>query len=321
MKFSIILTIDKNKNKDTLEKCLNSILKQTYKDFEIILLSDDSAVDINQICKKYSKQYSDKIIYLRQNSFESFALKNLGIEYSTGQYILFSDKVDYYKSYALKKIYEKIIAQKQLGRIEENNTFTTIGRIVFDTVYELPEMVKFSSNLIGSKKNYLTGSGQNYLLQCFNQNEPFDNIPEYCFNKKFLSKNNLLFSLNTDESFIIKSLCLTKTCSILNDELLINQKKIDSNLNQTDIESKIMTAKELNTFLQQNSISKELQLNLKKQIFYTYYDNAFYCLDKYIVLKNKYLLKNMTTFKDFLKSIHLLLQLYTINLWKKHKPT
>lgn len=321
MKFSIILTIDKNKNKDTLEKCLNSILKQTYKDFEIILLSDDSAVDINQICKKYSEQYSDNIIYLRQKSVNSFVLKNLGIESSTGDYIMFSDKVDYYKSYALKKIYEKIIAQKQLGRIEENNTFTTIGRIVFDTVYELPEMVKFSSNLIGSKKNYLTGSGQNYLLQCLNQNESFDNISEYCFNKKFLSKNNLLFSLNTDESFIIKSLCLAKTCSILNDELLINQKKIDSNLNQTDVESKIMRANELNNFLQQNPVSKELQLNLKKQIFYTYYDNAFYCLDKYIVLKNKYLLKNMTTFKDFLKSIHLLLQLHTINLWEKHKPT
>ena len=267
------------------------------------------------------EQYSDNIIYLRQKSVNSFVLKNLGIESSTGDYIMFSDKVDYYKSYALKKIYEKIIAQKQLGRIEENNTFTTIGRIVFDTVYELPEMVKFSSNLIGSKKNYLTGSGQNYLLQCLNQNESFDNISEYCFNKKFLSKNNLLFSLNTDESFIIKSLCLAKTCSILNDELLINQKKIDSNLNQTDVESKIMRANELNTFLQQNPVSKELQLNLKKQIFYTYYDNACYGLDKYIVLKNKYLLKNMTTFKDFLKSIHLLLQLYTINLWEKHKPT
>lgn len=100
MKFSIILTIDKNKNKDTLEKCLNSILKQTYKDFEIILLSDDSSIDINQICKKYSEQYSDNIIYLRQKSVNS---------------------------------------------------------------YELPEIIKFSSNLIGSKKNYLTGSGQNYL--------------------------------------------------------------------------------------------------------------------------------------------------------------
>lgn len=321
MKFSIILTIDKNKNKDTLEKCLNSILKQTYKDFEIILLTDDSSIDINQICKKYSEQYSDKIIYLIQKSFEAFALKNLGIKYSTGDYILFSDEVDYYKSYALKKIYEKIITQKQLGRIEENNTFTSIGRIVFDTVYELPEMVKFSSNLVGSKKNYLTGSGQNYLLQCLNQNESFDNLSEYCFNKKFLLKNNLLFSLNTNESFIIKSLCFAKTCSILNDELLKNQKKISINSNKTDIESKIMTAKELNTFLLTNSVSKELELNFKKQIFYTYYNNAFYFLEEDIVLKNKYLLKNMTTFNDFLKSIHLLIQLYTINLWEKHKPT
>lgn len=77
-----------------LEKCLDSVIKQTYSNIEIILVNDGSTDNTGEICAIYDSKY-DNIHYIQQeNQGVSFA-RNVGINAATGEYIGFVDSDDY----------------------------------------------------------------------------------------------------------------------------------------------------------------------------------------------------------------------------------
>ena len=77
-----------------LERCLDSIIHQTYKDIEIILVNDGSKDKSGEICKKY--QNIDKRVkyYVKENGGPASA-RNLGINLSTGGFLMFIDSDDF----------------------------------------------------------------------------------------------------------------------------------------------------------------------------------------------------------------------------------
>ena len=89
---SIIVPIY-NKEK-YLEKCLDSILGQTYRDLEIILVDDGSTDNSLVICQHYAEKDPRIKIYHKPNGGVSSA-RNLGLEKSTGKYISFVDPDDF----------------------------------------------------------------------------------------------------------------------------------------------------------------------------------------------------------------------------------
>lgn len=79
-----------------LKECVESVLAQTYKKIEIILIDDGSTDNSYNICKKLSvnnKEYSIKIIHI-ENSGVSKA-RNIGIKHAKGEYLCFLDSDDY----------------------------------------------------------------------------------------------------------------------------------------------------------------------------------------------------------------------------------
>ena len=88
---SIIVPIY-NKEK-YLEKCLDSILGQTYRDLEIILVDDGSTDNSLAICQRYAEKDLRIKIYHKPNGGVSSA-RNLGLEKSTGTLISFADPDD-----------------------------------------------------------------------------------------------------------------------------------------------------------------------------------------------------------------------------------
>lgn len=88
---SIIVPIY-NKEK-YLEKCLDSILGQTYRDLEIILVDDGSTDNSLAICQRYAEKDPRIKIYHKPNGGVSSA-RNLGLEKSTGTLISFADPDD-----------------------------------------------------------------------------------------------------------------------------------------------------------------------------------------------------------------------------------
>ena len=71
-----------------LRRCIDSILAQTYKDFELILIDDGSTDNSGLICDEYEKNYNRIRVIHQQNSGVSVA-RNEGVKVSEGNYIVF----------------------------------------------------------------------------------------------------------------------------------------------------------------------------------------------------------------------------------------
>ena len=89
--FSIIVPAYNVEN--YIEECLDSILKQDCKDYEIIIVDDGSKDGTGKICDKYKEKYEALCVFHQENQGLSGA-RNTGIENSSGKYLLFVDSDD-----------------------------------------------------------------------------------------------------------------------------------------------------------------------------------------------------------------------------------
>ena len=89
-----------------IEKCLDSLVKQTLKDIEIIVVNDGSPDDSQKIIDKYAKKYKNIKSYIKENGGLSDA-RNYGLKYAKGEYIAFLDSDDYVSYDMYEKMYQK----------------------------------------------------------------------------------------------------------------------------------------------------------------------------------------------------------------------
>ena len=89
----------------TLEKCVDSLLKQTYKNTEIILVNDCSKDNSLAICENYAKNNSNIVVIDNPKNMKVSATRNNGIKASKGKYICFVDSDDYVDENYLQKLY------------------------------------------------------------------------------------------------------------------------------------------------------------------------------------------------------------------------
>ena len=91
-----------------ISDCLESIINQTLKDIEIILINDGSNDKTEQIIKEYAKK-DKRIIILKQKNKGAGAARNRGIQISKGEYISFIDSDDMFHFKTLEISYENLI--------------------------------------------------------------------------------------------------------------------------------------------------------------------------------------------------------------------
>ena len=77
-----------------LERCVGSILQQTYTHFELILINDGSTDSSGQICDHLASQYENIKVYHIENAGVSNA-RNMGIQLATGSWVTFIDSDDF----------------------------------------------------------------------------------------------------------------------------------------------------------------------------------------------------------------------------------
>ena len=92
IKFSIIVPV--YKTEQYLSQCINSIINQTYCEFELILVDDGSPDSCPVICNQYAARDSRIRVIHKKNQGLSSA-RNAGLDVATGEYILFIDSDDY----------------------------------------------------------------------------------------------------------------------------------------------------------------------------------------------------------------------------------
>lgn len=157
MKYSIIIPV--YNVQQYLEKCLESILNQTYNNYEMIVIDDCSTDNSRHIINRYEKEFSKKIkkVFLEKNIGQS-AARNLGVKIAEGDYIFFVDSDDYIDLDLLEKINNKILQSKDLDllRIPKRNINGNSGKIIlqdkinpFNDLDGKKAFVKIRRNRIG----------------------------------------------------------------------------------------------------------------------------------------------------------------------------
>lgn len=94
--------------KQYLEKCICSIMKQTYKNIEIILVDDGSTDGSGTICDEYAKKY-DYILAVHKKNGGLADARNYGIEHCNGEYICFIDSDDFITENMIEVLYNNLI--------------------------------------------------------------------------------------------------------------------------------------------------------------------------------------------------------------------
>lgn len=91
-----------------LEQCIDSLLSQTYQNFEIILVDDGSTDSSGKICDIYEENNENIKVIHKKNEGLGFA-RNTGLLYATGEYVTFIDSDDYADKYLLEDLYNGIL--------------------------------------------------------------------------------------------------------------------------------------------------------------------------------------------------------------------
>lgn len=115
VKVSVIVPVYNVEN--YLVNCIESLIVQTYNNFEIILVDDGSTDNSGEICDEYAQRYDFIQVIHKQNAGLGFA-RNSGMEVSKGEYVTFIDSDDYADADLIKNL---------VDGLEENNADTCIG--------------------------------------------------------------------------------------------------------------------------------------------------------------------------------------------------
>lgn len=190
IKISVIVPIYNTEK--FLRKCIESIVKQTLQEIEIILINDGSTDNSHNICLEYAEKYSEKIRYINNKNIGCSATRNLGIELAQGEYIAFVDSDDYIE----KTMYEEMF----LAAKKEEKDIVISGINYIDVLnnkikMEIPKPLK---------------NKYDFLLRENKINNPCNKI----FKKNLIIKNNIIFPIDThcveDLVFCFKAVMSTK---------------------------------------------------------------------------------------------------------------
>ena len=105
---SVIIPVYKTEK--YIERCLNSVVHQTYKNLEILLIDDDSPDNCPKICDEWAKRDSRIKTFHIENKGVANA-RNIGISNSNGELIAFVDSDDYIESDMLELLYDNMIKE------------------------------------------------------------------------------------------------------------------------------------------------------------------------------------------------------------------
>lgn len=229
IKFSIIVPI--YKVEEFLPKCIESILNQSYSNFELLLVDDGSPDSCPQICDEYEKKDS-RIRTIHKKNGGLVSARNVGIANSRGNYICYVDGDDWIDKNLLKKVNKAI-----------NETDPDIVVFNLEKIYkDRKEPVKFDNRCGLYNKKEL--SEEIYPIMMYDPSKPFCKgkvFPAACnkvYKKKLLEEHycrDERIKMGEDNAFVFECFLYAERVYYL-DEILYeyNQLNVNSFSNSYD---------------------------------------------------------------------------------------
>lgn len=202
MKLSIIVPIYKIEK--YLNPCIDSVLKQSYKDYELILVDDGSPDNCGKICDEYAAKNNQIKVVHKENGGLSSA-RNAGTEVAKGEFLFFLDGDDFLEEESLKKLMDAInntnadmytFANFDYDEDGNKKLVTNISNKIFNSVNELyKEMIKEVGYFKWEVWRYLF---RRSVVEKNNLKARLDvKITEDCdFTNRYLQKVNSIYAVN-----------------------------------------------------------------------------------------------------------------------------
>lgn len=108
MKFSVLIPVYNTEK--YLGECMESVLGQSFGDFEVILVDDGSTDGSPALCDGYAEQYPEKVRVIHQENRGLISARRVGIAQAAGEYCLFLDSDDRFEENALDTVYIELTA-------------------------------------------------------------------------------------------------------------------------------------------------------------------------------------------------------------------
>lgn len=158
MKVSVIIPVY-NVEK-YLRRCLDSVVNQTYKDIEVILVNDGSPDNSKEICEEYVAKYSN-IQLINQKNAGLGAARNTGLQYITGNAVTFVDSddwleldaIEYYVA-SMKKSDADIVVTQTIRKKEYFSNEGTNGTTIKEEVLNQEQFAKKYFKIDGNNIEY-----------------------------------------------------------------------------------------------------------------------------------------------------------------------
>ena len=192
MKFSIVIPVY-NVEK-YIEKCLESVLNQTYDNFEVIVVNDGSPDNSEKIIAQYAQKDKRIKLFTKENGGLSDA-RNYGVKQCTGDFLLFIDSDDYIEKELLNKL-QKVLNKKKYEVI----------KFKLSLVNESGEQIRKEIGLSQSKE---------ISLREILEQEYCEPAVTYCYDMDFWKKEKFMYAKGkVHEDFGLTPLVLYKAKSI-----------------------------------------------------------------------------------------------------------
>lgn len=170
--FSIIIPI--YNVEPYLKRCVDSVLAQTYTNYEIILVDDGSPDNCGQICDEYASQY-DNITVVHQENKGLSAARNVGMDLAQGEYIIFIDSDDWVEPHMCESLENVIDSNPEIIVVSDLNRN--------DSFKPLKDAFENNSFI----------SGLEYFKLTLQTHDISFAARKYIYNMEFLKKFNLRF--------------------------------------------------------------------------------------------------------------------------------
>ena len=222
-KISIIIPIYNSEK--YIKECLKSLIDQTFKDFEIICVNDGSTDKTLDILKKFEK-IDKRITIISQKNLGAGIARNIGMNNSKGDYLIFLDSDDIFKKTMLEQMYKKI---------KKNDAEIVIcNSINFETI---------KKKKIFFKKNYLISDKKikNRIFSSFDIKKDFFNLfiwwPwDKIIKKKYIENLGIKYQnlKSTNDLFFVASAVISaKKILFLDKNLIFHRINIKTSISNT----------------------------------------------------------------------------------------
>ncbi|MBR1416984.1 MAG: glycosyltransferase family 2 protein [Bacilli bacterium] len=176
-----------NKEEYILE-CANSIINQTYKNIEIIIVNDGSSDNSKKICEQLAKK-DKRINLINQKNLGTYMARYNGIKNSHGKYIMFIDADDYIRVDAIEILYNTISKEK-CDVIRFNPEIISNNNTKNNYIYKGKELIE-KDDIFNC---LLTSNYLNSLCLCFYERKLFNNIKP--IEKNIINGEDFLLNLD-----------------------------------------------------------------------------------------------------------------------------